>query len=130
MRRARRVVAARDPEVEAGMDAAKLQDALDDGTANLGFAVRVYRNGCLVGEDRAAPANGNTTFESWSMAKSMTSLVYGRAMSMGFSPEDPVGSLVLKADKAHGGITLLNILTQSWPALERYARLQHLHQQP
>ena len=37
---------------EAGMDATKLQDALDYGTANLGFSVRVYRWGCLVGEDR------------------------------------------------------------------------------
>jgi CubicO group peptidase (beta-lactamase class C family) len=99
---------------EAGMDAAKLQDALDYGTANLGFAVRVYRHGCLVGEDRAAPANRDTRFESWSMAKSVTSLVFGRAMSMGFvSPDDPVGSLVPEADKAHGEITLLNLLTQS-----------------
>ena len=37
---------------EAGMDAAKLQDAMDYGSASLGFAVRVYRHGCLVGEDR------------------------------------------------------------------------------
>jgi CubicO group peptidase (beta-lactamase class C family) len=99
---------------EAGMDAAKLQDALDYGTANLGFAVRVYRWGCLVGEDRAAPANRDQTFESWSMAKSVTSLVYGRAMSMGLvSPEDPAGSLVPEADKAHGAITLRNLLTQT-----------------
>lgn len=31
------------------MDAAKLQDALDYGSTNLSFAVRVYRNGCEVG---------------------------------------------------------------------------------
>jgi CubicO group peptidase (beta-lactamase class C family) len=110
---------------EAGMDAAKLQDALDYGTSNLGFAVRVYRNGCLVGEDRAAPVNRNTTFESWSMAKSVTSLVYGRAMSLGLvSPDDPVGSLVPEADSAHGGLTLLNLLTQSsgllWNGLRDY----------
>ena len=107
------------------MDAAKLQDALDYGTANLGFAVRVYRWGCLVGEDRAAPANRDTRFESWSMAKSVTSLVYGRAMSMGFvSPQDPVGSLVPEADQAHGALTLLNLLTQSsgllWNGLRDY----------
>jgi CubicO group peptidase (beta-lactamase class C family) len=99
---------------EAGMDAAKLQDALDYGTANLGFSVRVYRWGCLVGEDRAAPANRDTRFESWSMAKSVTSLVFGRAMTMGVvSPDDPVGSLVPEADKAHGALTLENLLTQS-----------------
>jgi CubicO group peptidase (beta-lactamase class C family) len=110
---------------ESGMDAAKLQDALDYGTANLGFAVRVYRWGCLVGEDRAAPANRDTRFESWSMAKSLTSLVYGRAMSMGLiSPDDPIGSLVPEADRAHGDLTALNLLTQSsgllWNGLRDY----------
>jgi CubicO group peptidase (beta-lactamase class C family) len=110
---------------EAGMDAAKLQDALDYGTTNLGFSVRVYRWGCLVGEDRAAPVNRNTTFESWSMAKSVTSLVFGRAMSMGLvSAQDPVGSLVPEADQAHGALTLLNLLTQSsgllWNGLRDY----------
>src|SRR3954469_25565026 len=54
----------------AGMDAAKLQDAMDYGTSNLGFAVRVYRDGCLVAEDRAAAVNRDQQFESWSMAKS------------------------------------------------------------
>ena len=33
---------------EAGMDAAKLQDAMDYGSTQLSFAVRVYRRGCLV----------------------------------------------------------------------------------
>jgi CubicO group peptidase (beta-lactamase class C family) len=115
----------RSTPAESGMDAAKLQDALDYGTANLGFSVRVYRWGCLVGEDRAAPVNRNTTFESWSMAKSVTSLVFGRAMSMGLlSPQDPVGSLVPEADKAHGDVTLLNLLTQTsgllWNGLRDY----------
>ena len=39
---------------EEGMDAAKLQDAMDYGTSQLSFAVRVYRRGCLVAEDREA----------------------------------------------------------------------------
>lgn len=99
---------------EAGMDVAKLQDAVDYGTQNLAYAVRVYRHGCLVAEDREAPANRNTQYESWSMAKSVTSLIYGAAMTKGLvSPEDPVGSLVPEADGAHGAITLRNLLTQS-----------------
>ena len=85
----------------AGMDAAKLQDAMDYGTSNLGFAVRVYRRGCLVAEDRAAPRNRDEKFESWSMAKSVTALMFGRAMQLGLiSPDDPVGSLVPEADAA------------------------------
>ena len=42
------------------MDAAKLQEAIDYGSANLGFAVRVFRHGCLVGEDRAGAASTAT----------------------------------------------------------------------
>jgi CubicO group peptidase (beta-lactamase class C family) len=98
----------------AGMDAAKLQDALDYGSSQAGFAVRVYRGGCLVGEDRAADANRDRTFESYSMAKSLTSLIFGRAMQLGLiSPYDPVGSLLPEADRAHGAITLRDLLTQS-----------------
>ncbi|MDQ3740129.1 MAG: beta-lactamase family protein, partial [Actinomycetota bacterium] len=99
---------------EAGMDGAKLQDAMDYGTTQASFAVRVYRHGCLVGEDRAAPENRNRKYESWSMAKSVTSLVFGRAMQLGLvSPDDPVGSLVPEADGPHGAITLHDLLTMT-----------------
>jgi CubicO group peptidase (beta-lactamase class C family) len=97
-----------------GMDATKLQGAIDYGTTQESYAIRVYRRGCLVGEDRAAAVNRNTTFESWSMAKSVTSLIFGRAMTLGLmSPDDPVGSLVTEADKPHGEITVHNLLTMT-----------------
>jgi CubicO group peptidase (beta-lactamase class C family) len=110
---------------EAGMDAAKLQDAMDYGTSQLGFAVRVYRNGCLVGEDRGAPLNRNLQFESWSMAKSVVSLMFGRAMTKGLiSADDLVGALVPEADAAHGRLTMLQLLTQTsgleWNGLRDY----------
>ena len=90
------------------MDAAKLQDAIDYASTQASFAVRVYRNGCLVGEDRAAPVNRELQFESWSMAKSVIALIFGRAMTKGLiQPEDPVGSLVTEADREHGRITAL-----------------------
>ena len=96
------------------MDAAKLQDALDYGSANLAFAVRVYRHGCLVGEDRLAAANRNQTYESYSMAKSVTSLIFGRAMTAhAISPDDPVGGLLPEADRGHGRISARNLLTQT-----------------
>lgn len=99
---------------DVDMDAAKLQSAIDYGTQNAGFAVRVYRHGCLVGEDRAAAANSRQQFESWSMAKSVVSLLFGRAMTMGLiSPDDPVGSLLPEADQGHGAITMRDLLTQS-----------------
>jgi CubicO group peptidase (beta-lactamase class C family) len=99
---------------EADMDAQKLQDAIDYGTTQASYAVRVYRHGCLVGEDRMADANRNQKYESWSMAKSVTSMIFGRAMTLGLmSPDDPVGSLVPEADKAHGAITVQNLLTMT-----------------
>jgi CubicO group peptidase (beta-lactamase class C family) len=99
---------------EAGLDAAKLQDAIDYGSTQYSFAIRVYRHGCLVGEDRGAAVNRSSTFESYSMAKSVTSLIFGRAMSLGYiSPDDPVGSLVPEADGPHGAITMRDLLTMT-----------------
>ncbi len=110
---------------EAGMDAAKLQDAIDYGSTQASFAIRVYRGGCLVGEDRLAEQNRNSRYQSWSMAKSVTSMIFGRAMTLGLmSPDDPVGSLVPEADKAHGEITVHDLLTMTsglkWNGLRDY----------
>jgi CubicO group peptidase (beta-lactamase class C family) len=99
---------------QAGMDAARLQQALDYGTSQASFAVRVYRNGCLVGEDRAAATNRATTYESWSMAKSVTSLVFGRALTLGLiHPDDVVGGLVPEASDRHGAIRVRDLLTMT-----------------
>ncbi len=100
---------------EAGMDGEKLQAAINFGQQqNSSYAIRVYRNGCRVGEDPLAPASRPARFESWSMAKSMTSLVFGRAMTLGYiSPDDPLGSLIPEADQAHGEITMLQLLTMT-----------------
>ena len=98
----------------AGMDAAKLQDAMDYGSTQLSFAVRVYRRGCLVGEDRLAPVNRTQKYESYSMAKSITSVLFGRAMQQGLiGPDDPVGALVTEADRPHGAVTMRNLLTMT-----------------
>ena len=99
---------------EAGMDPQKLQAAMDYGSSQASFAVRVYRHGCLVAEDRFAAVNRTQRFESWSMAKSVTSMLFGRAMTLGLiSPEDPVGSLVPEADGPHGTIAMLDLLTMT-----------------
>jgi CubicO group peptidase (beta-lactamase class C family) len=99
---------------EAGMDGAKLQEALDYGTTQASFAVRVYRHGCLVGEDRLAAQNRNERYESYSMAKSVTALLFGRAMTLRLiSADDPVGALVPEADAAHGQISMLDLLTMT-----------------
>jgi CubicO group peptidase (beta-lactamase class C family) len=99
---------------EAGFDGQKLQEALDYGSSQASFAIRVYRHGCLVGEDRFAALNRNERYESWSMAKSVTSMLFGRAMTLGLiSPDDPVGSLLPEADRDHGTITMRDLLTMT-----------------
>ena len=40
------------------MDPAKVRAAINYGTVNAGFAVRVYRHGCLVAEDWVNPREG------------------------------------------------------------------------
>jgi CubicO group peptidase (beta-lactamase class C family) len=99
---------------EAGFDPAKLQAAMDYATRQASFAVRVYRHGCLVAEDRLAPVNRTQRYESWSMAKSVTSMLFGRAMTLGLiAPEDPVGALLPEADRAHGTIAMSDLLTMT-----------------
>jgi CubicO group peptidase (beta-lactamase class C family) len=110
---------------DAGMDAAKLQDAIDYATANQGEAVRIYRYGCRVSADRLGPVNSDLQFQSWSMAKSLTALVFGRAMTQHLvGPDDPLGALVPPADAAHGAITMRELLTQTsglqWNGLRDY----------
>ena len=99
---------------EAGMDAAKLQAAIVYGQQNQSYSIRVYRHGCRVGEDALAPANRETPYESWSMAKSVTALIFGRAMTLlAIGPDDPLGSLLPQADEPHGAITMRHLLTQT-----------------
>ena len=110
---------------EAGMDAAKLNDALDESGENFSLAVRVFRHGCLVAADPMEATNRNEKYESWSMAKSVTSLMFGRAIELGLiSPDDPVGSLLPVADRGHGAITMRHLLTMTsglhWNGLRDY----------
>ncbi len=100
------------PPAEEGFDAAKLQAAMDYGSSQLGYSVRVFRNGCLVGADVNYRNNRDARYESWSLGKSVTSLIYGRAMTLGLlSPDDPVGALLPEADAPHGAIRVRDLLT-------------------
>ncbi|MGI8460649.1 MAG: serine hydrolase domain-containing protein [Solirubrobacterales bacterium] len=100
---------------EAGMDGAKLRGAIAFGQQqNSSFAIRVYRNGCRVGEDGLAAANRNVQFQSWSLSKSVVALLFGRAMTLNaISPDDPLGSLIPEADGPHGKILMRDLLTMT-----------------
>lgn len=110
---------------DAGMDGQRLEAAIAYGMDNGAQAIRVYRNGCRVGVDAQYTVNRNTQYESWSLAKSVTALVFGRAMSKGLvGPDDPLGSLLPEADAPHGAIRLRDLLTMTsglqWNGLRDY----------
>ena len=117
---------------DAGMDAAKLEAAIDYATANNAEAVRIIRYGCRVASDRLAPVNSGLQFQSWSLAKSITALVFGRAMTQHLvGPDDPLG----RSDSARRCRPRRD--HDARPAdddqralLERPARLQHHHAGP
>ena len=90
-----------------GRDRLRHDAGLASPSASTATAASSARTGC-------ADQNRNSRYESWSMAKSVTALIFGRAMTLGLiSPDDPVGSLVPEADKAHGEITVHDLLTMT-----------------
>lgn len=97
---------------ELGLDAGKLQQALEATKQKNTDSVAVYRRGCLAGELRSGASD--QMFESYSMAKSVVAMAALRAMTLHLlSPDDRVGALVPEADRAHGALTVRQLLTQS-----------------
>jgi CubicO group peptidase (beta-lactamase class C family) len=100
---------------QVGMDAAKVEDAVQYASSRgTSSAVRVYRYGCLVAEDSVNPESVSAPWQSFSLAKSIVSLTFGRAWTLGLiSPDDPVGSLFPEADAAHGALLMRHLLTMT-----------------
>jgi CubicO group peptidase (beta-lactamase class C family) len=99
---------------QAGLDGAKLAAAVREAAAAGSTAVRVYRYGCLVAEDAANPEHGSLGAQSFSMAKSIGSLIFGRAWTLGLiGPDDPVGALFPEADRTHGALLMRHLLTMT-----------------
>lgn len=100
---------------EVGMDAAKVKAAVQHASARgTSSAVRVYRHGCLIAEDALNPERVSLPWQSFSLAKSVVSLAFGRAWTMGLiSPDDPVGALFSEADETHGALLMRHVLTMT-----------------
>jgi CubicO group peptidase (beta-lactamase class C family) len=97
---------------EQGLDASQLARALHSYQDRRAYAVRIYRNGCLVARD----TNGGDSvlYESWEITSSVVALVAAFEMSRHLlSPDDVVGALVPEADKQHGAITVRELLQRS-----------------
>ena len=99
---------------EVAMDAVKLQDALDWATSHSSLTAVVIRHGCLVGESRLDPVTSELPIDGWSMTKSVTSMLVGRAATLGLLDIDqPIGGLFPEADPAHAALTPRDLLTMS-----------------
>jgi CubicO group peptidase (beta-lactamase class C family) len=103
----------RDPG-RLGLDAGRLQDALDWAGARRTGTVAVYRHGCLAAEGRVDPLTSQLPLDGWSMTKSVTSMLVGRAVTLGlFDIDRPIGSLYPEADAGHARLTPRHLLTMT-----------------
>jgi CubicO group peptidase (beta-lactamase class C family) len=99
---------------DLALDAARLQQALDWATTHTSATVGVYRHGCLAGETRLDPLTSELPLDGWSMTKSVTSMVVGRAVTLGlFDIDRPLGALYPEADPAHAALTPRHLLTMT-----------------
>lgn len=97
-----------------GLDATKLQNALDFATQHSSATVLVVRHGCLAGASRLDAVTSKLKLDGWSMTKSVTALVTGRAVTLGKLDIDrPIARLFPEADRAHGRLTPRHLLTMS-----------------
>jgi CubicO group peptidase (beta-lactamase class C family) len=97
-----------------GMDARRLEEALDWATLHTSTTVAVYRHGCLAGESKLDHLTRGVKFDGWSMTKSVTALVAGRAARLGlYRPNAPLRKLYPAADRAHGALRPTHLLTMT-----------------
>ena len=97
---------------EVGLDPQKLQAALDFARPRNAQEIAVFRYGCLV--DARRWFQPGATFDSWSIAKSVTSMATGRAITLGLLDlSDDIGRYVPQADEEHARITVEQLLTMT-----------------
>ena len=104
----------RAPE-QLGIDAQKLDEALDWAVTHTSTSTAVYRHGCLAGESKLDRlATRGMQFDGWSMTKSVTALIVGRAATMGlYDARRPLRKLYPEADRAHGSVLPTHLLSMT-----------------
>jgi CubicO group peptidase (beta-lactamase class C family) len=111
-----------DPAV-LGFDPVKLQAALDWGLMHVSGSVAVYRHGCLAGQSTLDTVTATHAFDGWSMTKSVTSMVVGRAVTLGlFDINKPIGTWVPEADVEHARLTPRQLLSMTSGLHSNYVR--------
>ncbi|MBD1320654.1 serine hydrolase [Gordonia hankookensis] len=100
----------------AGLDKARLDDAIAFAASRMRTHVQVFRNNCLIGSGPLNSVTGNTPWNLFSSTKSVVSMLAGIAYTQNkldlrssIARYLPAGEV----DKAHAAITVRDLLTQS-----------------
>lgn len=97
-----------------GLDPARLQEAFDFATTHNSASFAVYRHGCLAGESRLDPLTRDVPLDGWSMTKTVTAMLVGRAVSLGkMSVDRPIRRRYPEADRRHGALRPRHLLTMT-----------------
>jgi CubicO group peptidase (beta-lactamase class C family) len=96
------------------MDRARLQRAMDWATVHTSASVAVYRHGCLAARSRLDPVTSQVPMDGWSMTKTVTALLVGRAVTLKrFDIDRPLRTWFPEADAEHGALTARHLLTMT-----------------
>ena len=99
---------------ELGLDGGRLQEALDWATTHTSESVAVYRSGCLAGESRIDAVTRDMQLDGWSMTKTITAMLVGRAVTLKrLNIDKPIGRYYPKADAAHRALLPRHLLTMT-----------------
>lgn len=105
------------------LDPARLADALTWANLHTGLSVAVYRHGCLAARSALDTVTAQVPLDGWSMTKSVTAMVVGRAVTLGrFELDQPIGRWVTEADAAHARITPRQLLQMTSGLHSNYVR--------
>ncbi|MGV9411517.1 serine hydrolase domain-containing protein [Nocardia sp. NPDC003693] len=98
-----------------GVDPARLADALSFGAQRGGFAIQVYRHGCLISDHALNDALAAVTPTPLaSSSKGVAAVAIGRAITLGaFALDDPLAKFFPEADADHGALTVRQVLNQT-----------------
>jgi CubicO group peptidase (beta-lactamase class C family) len=103
----------RSPEA-LDLNAGRLQDALDWANTHTSASVAVYRRGCLAGESRLDAITREQHLDGWSMTKSVTATLVGRAVALRkLRVNQPLRTLYPEADARHGSLKIRHLLTMT-----------------
>ncbi|ROH86527.1 class A beta-lactamase-related serine hydrolase [Stagnimonas aquatica] len=102
-----------EPEALA-LDPAAVSQALLYATSTNAQSIRIYRHGCLAGKGALDTLTESIPNNVWSTTKGVTSMLVGRAVTLGkLRLDDSVGRYLPEADAEHAAITVRQLLTQS-----------------